>query len=897
MKSIRRSIVLLLLACSSSYFFTEAQRPASEKVYVVPFSHLDLFWGGTEEETLSRGDRILSRAMQLAEEHPEFRFLMEDNDFVANFMDTHRGTKDAERLRALVRSGRIEIAPKWAAIYQNLPREEALVRNIVYGKRYARDVFGVDPLAAHLGDIPGFTRQYPQILSGSDVPYMVMTRMGPTDVPLFQWQSPNGSKVLVWDAVKGYGWGVGLGLHKDLTDASLKRIDTEVGAVQDLTKAPVYLGWGTDLFAPNETLVSNLAALNKRGGRFTYQFSTPTDFFHVAEKTSDTPTLTGEITGSWANVNSSASPIWPPAVAAADALVNAEKFAAISYSLGYSDYPQQQFDHLWRRSLEAMDHNFYGQGGDLGDAEKVGFANAAILESGQILRASLRNIAERVKHPAEPATTIVVFNPVGWMRDDVVRAHVPIYGDVAPGNIADYKKAMSLVDAQGTKIPFDVEYYAENMSRALTLVFQAQHVPSLGYKSYYLKPAEVPDVMESATQNTIDEEKNKSPFRVEGSDVLENRFYRVTVDKRTGRVDVFDKQMNRDVAKGMEIVGMETRGGDAISVFPYTGRSIPNIIDSVNLVESGPAETVLRLTGNVAGEPVTQQLTMYHDLPQIDIENTVDWKPGRYMELQQVFPVVKDGAEVRNGVPYGSVSAAEMMQHAGTRSHDEVDPSVWNGWRQIQNWITASTADWSVTISADRQLFTVDDQTIRGDMLRGTSYNQLHTVSHGMPAPVQHPAAGRYTYRYSLSSGKGNWAATHAWQNGLNFNNPLIPFVSEDEISTKTLPAEQSFLSVEGDSLVVSAVKKADRGDDVVVRFYDETGHGGQTRVRYLGEDRAVRELNFLEEAGGGKGKAAEHAVSAVQVKPFEIRTVEVAVPAGASGEGEAGRHGRKASR
>ena len=176
-------------------------------VYVVPFSHLDLFWGGTQEECLSRGNRIITRAIQLAERYPEFRFLLEDQVFVANFVDSQRGSEELEALKRLVKEGRIEIAPKWAGIYQNLPRGEALVRNVVYGKRHAREVFGVDPQVAHLGDIPGFTRQYPQILSKAATPYMVMTRMGPPDRSLFRWKAPDGSSVLLWHTIKGYGWG------------------------------------------------------------------------------------------------------------------------------------------------------------------------------------------------------------------------------------------------------------------------------------------------------------------------------------------------------------------------------------------------------------------------------------------------------------------------------------------------------------------------------------------------------------------------------------------------------------------------------------------------------------------------------------------------------------------
>jgi len=242
---------LIALCCSA--LLAEKLAPRSSDVYVVPFSHLDLFWAGTREECLSRGNRIISKALQLAQRQPEFRFLIEDEVFAANFVESHRGLPEVEDLKRLVKAGRFELAPKWVGILQNLPRGEAHVRNQVYGKRYAREVFGVNPLVAHLGDLPGYTSQFPQILAKSDTPFMAMTRMGPPQHPLFRWRAPDGSTTLVWNAVNGYGWGVGLGLHREaLNETNFAKIAQSVGQLQAKTRGPIFLGWGTDLWSPSE---------------------------------------------------------------------------------------------------------------------------------------------------------------------------------------------------------------------------------------------------------------------------------------------------------------------------------------------------------------------------------------------------------------------------------------------------------------------------------------------------------------------------------------------------------------------------------------------------------------------------------------------------------------------
>ena len=151
------SLVLIIINLNTEI---TAQQTTEPDIYFVPFSHLDFFWGGTREECLSRGGRIISRAIQLANESPKFRFLLEDNVFVSNFMDSHVGSTEAKELKRLVKEGRIEIAPKWAGIFQGLPDGEVHARNMAIGQRYAKEVFDVEGKVAHLGDLPGYTPQF-----------------------------------------------------------------------------------------------------------------------------------------------------------------------------------------------------------------------------------------------------------------------------------------------------------------------------------------------------------------------------------------------------------------------------------------------------------------------------------------------------------------------------------------------------------------------------------------------------------------------------------------------------------------------------------------------------------------------------------------------------------------
>jgi alpha-mannosidase len=840
---------------------------AQPDVYVVPFSHLDLFWAGTREECLSRGNRIITKAVRMTAGHPQFRFLIEDEVWLANYVETHQGTADLEQLKRLVKEGRIEISPKWAAILQNLPRGETWVRNFVYGKRYAREVFGVDPKVANLGDLPGYTSQFPQILARSGVPYMVMTRMGPADKSLFYYRALDGSKALTWNTLKGYGWGTFITSKRLTEEAKRARFQKDIDDVSKTTSGPILMNWGTDLWAPDDNLVPEIEGF-QAPVRLT--FATPSEFFRLAEKTPGIPETAGEIPHAWANILSSIVHLWPPTITAADTLVTAEKFAALNYALGYAPYPQPEFEFLWKRVLEASDHNNFGQGGDLGDARKLEYANIATLRGGEILRDMLRNIAERVRSPFPRSMPVVVFNPLNWTRDDVVSAHVSLYGDASPGDIDDYRKAIRLVDETGASVPFYVEQSSGTVSRALEMVFVARGVPSLGYKTYFVVPAEKADTISNAVEIKPDADEAR-PKRQLGADVIESEFYRVSIDRATGAVTVFDKELNRIVARDMEIAGSEERGGDTLSKEYVTGRRVINTVGGVEVEENNPVRAVIRIAGDLGGIPVMQRVFLYRGLKRVDLENTVDWNGKKLIKIEQTFPYQHPEAEIQYGIPFGAVSGSDFMPNSEPRAGDEIGKDFWKEWRQIHDWVFAGSKDWGLTIAADHQVVTLAPGVVRGGMLRG-SYSAIGITRHDKPFLRQLPPAGRYVFRYSLSSGKGDWLAAKSFRAGMALNNALLPVSPADDLSQKALPPSQSFLTLDGGDLIVSALKKQENGDGVIVRVYDTAGKRAETAIHLLGQKRRFREVSLLEENAG----AADQEV--LKVAPFEIRTVNLPV-------------------
>ncbi len=90
----------------------------------------------------------------------------------------------------------------WVEPDTNMAGGEALIRQLVHGKRYFKEMFGVDSRVLWLPDSFGYTAALPQILKGCDVPYMVTQKIfwsynDSERFPYhyFYWEGMDGTKV------------------------------------------------------------------------------------------------------------------------------------------------------------------------------------------------------------------------------------------------------------------------------------------------------------------------------------------------------------------------------------------------------------------------------------------------------------------------------------------------------------------------------------------------------------------------------------------------------------------------------------------------------------------------------------------------------------------------------
>ena len=294
-------------------------------------------------------------------------------------------------------------------------------------------------------------------------------------------------------------------------------------------------------------------------------------------------------------------------------------------------------------------------------------------------------------------------------------------------------------------------------------------------------------------------------------------------------------------------------------------------VNETVLEENNPVRTVLKISGSIADVSVIQRLILYQNLKRFDLEDSVEWKGPRFIRIEQLFPVEQPSAQRVYGAPFGADSVDNIMPGSGPRARDEISKQAWGHYREIHGWVFAGTADWGVTVAADHQLASLEPGVIRANMIRGQRYTSAKIRRSEEVTSIHYPPDGRYVFRYSFSSGQGDWKAQRSYQAGLSFNNALIPVEVADDVSSKSLPPTYPFCSLQGDNLVISAVKKSEIDESIILRLYEIQGEKAETPITFLGKRQVFREINLLEQDAQGTDLEVLR-FSAYQIKTLRLR-------------------------
>ncbi len=182
---------------------TELQRKATDldlSTSAVGHAHIDTGWLWRVREGIRKCGRTFASQITLMEKYPGYIFGASQAQHY-EFTKTHYPAL-YEKIKRMVKAGRWELqGAMWVEADCNITSGESLVRQIVHGKNFFMDEFGVDVRNLWLPDVFGYSAALPQILRKSGVDFFVTQKLCWSQFnkfphTTFVWEGIDGSEVL-----------------------------------------------------------------------------------------------------------------------------------------------------------------------------------------------------------------------------------------------------------------------------------------------------------------------------------------------------------------------------------------------------------------------------------------------------------------------------------------------------------------------------------------------------------------------------------------------------------------------------------------------------------------------------------------------------------------------------
>lgn len=177
--------------------------PGNENIEAtaIGHSHLDLAWLWPIRESKRKAKRTFSNLIDLAKRYPDFHFVVSQPQQLAWMKESEPALY--EKLQKLAKTGQMEpVGGGWVENDTNLPGEESLARQMLYGQKFWQEEFGHYVNIGWLPDAFGYTGSFPQILKLSGQDYFMTIKISWSNRTVFpyntfRWSGIDGSEVVV----------------------------------------------------------------------------------------------------------------------------------------------------------------------------------------------------------------------------------------------------------------------------------------------------------------------------------------------------------------------------------------------------------------------------------------------------------------------------------------------------------------------------------------------------------------------------------------------------------------------------------------------------------------------------------------------------------------------------
>ena len=725
-------------------------------VSCIGHTHLDVAYLWTVRQTREKAQRSFATALQLIREYPDFIFMSSQPQLYQFIKED--APELYEEIKEAIKEGSWEAeGAMWLEPDCNLLSGESLVRQILFGKRFFKDEFGIDSKILWLPDVFGYSAALPQILKKSGVDKFVTSKISWSEYNKMPYDS------FMWEGIDGteiFTYFMTCQLHESFVNKEIKT--TYCG---DITPSLVLGTWERyqqkeyctntfityghadggggpmrEMIEREHRMAHGIPGMPKTVKESAAKFLTRVkkSFDENCKKLGRIPRWVGELylefhRGTYTSM-------------AKNKLYNrkseflmrkTEGISSLAMVLQNAKYPQKSLNSYWKTMLLNQFHDIIP-----GSAIKEVY-EVSDKEYAEILQNVEKIFSEKLSAIASQIETdggLLVYNPHSFMADGVV--------------LADKKPV-----------------YVKN-------------IPPLGWK------VALP-------------EKNSS-IKI-SREVLENKFFAIRFDKDCQIVSIYDKRNCREIIKqnsvANEIQMFEDfpKDYDAWEISRYHKLKMwtwskAESVETVDEVTRAGIKVLRRFNNSV----FAQTIYVYADVDRIDFVTEIDWCEEHIL-LKAAFPFDIHSDKATYEVQFGTL---ERPTHENT-SWDAAKFEVC-----AQKWADISEADYGISLLNDCKYgYSTEGSTMKLTLLKSATY------------PNTDADRTHHSFTYSLYPHKGSLNNADTLKHAYILNQPLEAITIGKQ--SGVLPSEYSFINSDNADVIIDTIKKAEDSDALILRMYE----------------------------------------------------------------------------
>jgi alpha-mannosidase len=831
----------------SNFYETECGKVNEGTVVCLGHTHIDVAWLWNLKQTREKAVRSFSTALNLMKEYPDYTF-MASQPVLYKYVKEEAPEVYAE-IKERIKEGRWEAeGGMYLEADCNLTSGESLVRQLLHGKKFFREEFGVESNVLWLPDVFGYSAALPQILKGFGIDYFVTSKISwneynrlPYDT--FLWEGIDGTEILSYFITANDYEKVINGNHRTIYEAHIN--PSQVKGTYERYKPKqmndevmMCYGYGDGGGGPTKDMLENYTRLNsgipgcpKTKTQFVKDYLIALEMRVKDYKR--LPSWKGELylefhRGTYTTMakNKKYNRLCEYL------FQDLELFSSMANYLDKEfTYDKKTINQNWELILLNQFHDIIP-----GTSIKEVYVESwlqyeAVIENGnKLLQAALTAITRNI---TLKETAFVVFNQLSFKRNEYIVLEA-----------VEELNGKSLVDADGMELRQQV------LDEKNVMVY-VTNIPAKGYKVLYLK--------ELIEENRRNESSVKAICNVNGEFVLENKFIKVTVDASGELTSIFDKKEGREVVKAgtkaNALVIYEDKPHNPWEAWDtdiyYREKSWKVIdVESIEVVCSGPLKATLRVMKKYEDSTIEQFFHLYHESARIDFETKVHWHEDHVI-LRVNFPVSVNGNRATYDIQYGNI---ERDTHDNT-SWDAAKFEVC-----AHKWADLSEYGYGVALLNDCKYgYSVKDGVLGLTLLKAPKW------------PNPDADRGYHEFTYSLLPHEGHWQQGKVQEEAYKLN--CKPYITLEKSHTGMLGDKLSFVTVDAENVIVEVVKEQEEGNDTIVRLFESFHKRTNVKLSTYMKPKKIWEVNLEEKAL--KELTFSEKELEFQINPHEIKTLK----------------------